>query len=403
MDVTDVVVVGAGPAGSSAAYFLAANGIKVTLIDKSEFPREKTCGDGVGPRAIAMLEKMGLLEWASSDSHYKCNKARLIASNGDYFEAGVPDADAAHPHFLIIPRQKVDQKLVENAVSAGAVFVPKCKAVSIIKSGSLPAEVRVQVNGQEDNLPCTMVVCADGTHGTFVNSTGLNVGKPLGLAARAYYSNVKGLDDCINIMVDKSIPEGYAWVFPTSETTANIGLGVSTPVMKKYNLNIKQMLQQFVDDREVGPVTLANAVAETEIRGAFLRLGMGKHKVIADGVILAGDAASLVSPLSGEGIAFALESGELAALTIIDALKKQDVSMASLNRYQDQLNNNYYNRYRICHVLRKSLSLFNNGPLDAMIKKGIRHANLAEKLTSVMISTAHPKAIFGPRYIRYFI
>jgi geranylgeranyl reductase family protein len=403
MDATDVVVVGAGPAGSSAAYFLAANGIKVTLIDKSEFPREKTCGDGVGPRAISMLEKMGLLEWASSDSHYKCNKARLIASNGDYFEAGVPDADAAHPHFLIIPRRKVDQRLVENAISAGAVFVSKCKAVSIIKSGSLPAGVRVQINGQEDNLPCKMVVCADGTHGTFVNSTGLYMTKPLGLAARAYYSNVKGLDDCISIAIDKSIPEGYVWVFPTSETTANIGIGIIAPVVKKHNLNIKQMLKQFAGSREVGPVSLENAAQETEVRGAFLRMGMGRRKVIADGVILAGDAASLVSPLSGEGIAYALESGELAALTIIDALKKQDVSMVSLNRYQDQLNNNYYNRYRICHVFRRSLSLFNSSPLDAMIQKGIRHANLAEKFTSVIINTAHPKALFSPRYIRYYI
>jgi flavin-dependent dehydrogenase len=204
-------------------------------------------------------------------------------------------------------------------------------------------------------------------------------------------------------MIDKNIPEGYTWVFPTSESIANIGIGIITPVMKKHNLNIKQMLKQFVDGREVGPVDLKDAVPETEIRGAFLRMGMGKHKVIADGVILAGDAASLVSPLSGEGIAYALESGELAALTIMEALKKQDVSIASLNRYQDHLNNNYYYRYRACHALRKSLSLFNSSPLDALIKKGIRHANLAEKFTSVVISTAHPKAILSPRYIRYYI
>jgi flavin-dependent dehydrogenase len=111
----------------------------------------------------------------------------------------------------------------------------------------------------------------------------------------------------------------------------------------------------------------------------------------------------LISPLSGEGIAYALESGEQAALTVIEAFSRQDFTAKSLNRYQEYLNFNYYGRYRVCHVLRKTLSLFNSGPLDTMIKKGITHANLAEKFVSVMTNTDHPTAILKPGYLRYYL
>jgi geranylgeranyl reductase family protein len=403
MDATDVVVVGAGPAGSAAAYFLAAGGINVTVVDKSKFPRDKTCGDGVGPRAVAMLEKMGLLEWVSSGSYYRCDKVRLFASSGDYFEATIPSEDAEFTNFYITPRHELDLKLIETAVSAGATFLSESKATSIIRSDGFPTAVRIKSSDREKEIQCKVVVCADGTYGTFAKFTEIERSRPQSFAIRAYYSNIKGLDDCINIVIDKQIPEGYAWVFPTSTSTANIGLGINDYVLKKNNLSVREMLKRFIKEGDIGPVDIREAVLESEIKGAYLRMGNGKHPVVADGIILIGDAASLVSPLSGEGIAYALESGELAAQTILGALDKRDVSAASLKHYQRYLNEHYFKEHIICHTLRRSFSFSSYALFDMMVRKGIRHVNLAEKFTSVISSTAHPASILSPRYLRYYI
>jgi len=111
MERVDVVVVGAGPSGSTAAYFLAGNGVNVALLDKSKFPREKTCGDGLGPRSLQMLDKMGLSGWLDKGGYYRCNRVRIFSNNGAYFEAGILDEDTAYPHFVITPRIDLDQKL----------------------------------------------------------------------------------------------------------------------------------------------------------------------------------------------------------------------------------------------------------------------------------------------------
>ncbi len=400
MERTDVVVVGAGPAGTSAAYFLAKQGVEVILVDKSKFPREKTCGDGIGPRSIEMLVKMGLGDWLLSGGYYRCDRVRLFANNGRYVEAKIPGEDAAYPHFYIVPRTDFDLKIVGAAEDAGAKVMTGYKAASPVGGGVLKG-VKVVKDGEETEISCKALVCADGTNGTFVKSTGINVVKPHAIAARAYYSGIKGLDDCINIYVDEHVPEGYAWIFPTGETRANIGLGISKPMMKKRGIDIKKLVSWFVAEKDASPVDLRNAVQDSEIKGAWLRMGYGRHSAVADGILLAGDAAGMISPLTGEGIAYALESGEIAANAMKTALDKGDVSAKSLKAYQDYLNKNYYMDHRFYEVIRQTLS--KNPIMDRFIGKGIKHPPLAHKFISIMMSTAKPSALFSSKMLRYLL
>ncbi|MEW5705329.1 MAG: geranylgeranyl reductase family protein [Actinomycetota bacterium] len=398
MDKADVVIVGAGPAGSSAAFFLAQQGIEVVLIDKSHFPREKACGDGLGPRAIQIMNKMGLGNWLASGSYYRCNRVRMVSSMGSRFEAHIPAEDTPYPYFYIVSRRDLDHKLVETASSAGARVYMGHKAVFPVVSNGTVKGVRTSCNGEETEISCKILVCADGTNGSFAKYLGLQSVKPHAFAARAYFSNVKGLDDCINIYIDERIPEGYAWIFPVSETTANIGLGVSCPKMKQLDVDVKRLIRWFVSEKDTSPIDLSDAAAATDIKGAHLRMGYGRYKSVADGVLLVGDSAGLINPLTGEGIAYALESGEQAALVIRHAFSKGDISERALMLYQNHLNKNFYMNHRVYELIRFGLA--NYTWMDKLIKKGAKHPELAAKFTSIMMSTAKPSSIFMPKMLR---
>lgn len=401
MEKADVVVIGAGPAGSAAAYFLAKQGVEVILIDKNNFPREKACGDGLGPRSIQMMEKMGLGGWLIEGDYCRCDRIRLVSNNYNFFEARIPTEDTSYPHFYVVPRKDFDQKLVENASEVGAKVITGCKATArVLSNGSLKG-IRAIYDGEEIEISCRALICADGTNGTFVKQTNIKTVAPHGFALRAYYSNVNGLDDCINIYIDERIPEGYAWIFPTSKTEANIGYGVSCLMMKRLNIDSKKLLNWFVNEKNTDPVDLSGAVATTPIKGAYLRMGYGRHNTIGDGVLLAGDSAGLINPLTGEGIAYALESGEQAALAMKTALDKGDVSAKALRPYQDHLSKHFHMDHRFYELTRQVLT--KNSLMDRFTSKCAKHPELGAKFISIMMSTAKPSSLLNPRMLRYYL
>ena len=397
MEKVDVVIVGAGPSGSAAAYFLARLGVEVLLIDKNSLPREKTCGDGLGPRSIEVLYKMGLGEWLTQNGSYRCDRVRLFSNNGDYFEAGIPGEDTPSPHYYITSRKDLDFKLAETAKAAGVRVVMATKAIEPVRAGGAVVGIVVEDGNGKRQIGCRVIVCADGTHGTFAAKTGIECVKPHAFAVRAYYDGVKGLDDCINIFLDDRIGEGYAWIFPTGERAANIGIGLSTRMMKENKVDARQMLGWFISEKKTHPIDLSAAVAATGVKGAFLRMGYGRHSVVTDGLVMTGDAAGLISPLSGEGIAYALESGELAANVIKKALDKGDVSAAGLAPYKKALDKAFLMDHRVYEFLRESLAR------PSLMNRAVRRARLnpdfAGKFVSVMMSTARPFDVFTPKML----
>ncbi|HEY3374969.1 MAG TPA: geranylgeranyl reductase family protein [Candidatus Aquicultor sp.] len=403
MEKFDVVVVGAGPSGASTAFFLARQGIHVALLDKSTFPRDKICGDGIGPRAAEMLDKMGLYAWLTSGKYHRCDSARLFASDGSYFEAQIPVEDCRYPHFHMVPRLEFDHTLLTTAEVAGATVYTNRKATGMLTSDGAITGIKAIYNGDEVEIACRAVICADGTHGTFAKCTGIECVKPHAFAVRAYYTGIKGPDDCINVFVDEHIPEGYAWIFPTGNSGANIGLGLSTLVLKERSIDTKALMNWFMAEKDTSPIDLSGATAQTEIKGAHLRMGYGRHDVVADGVMLVGDAAALISPLSGEGIAYALESGEQAAYAMKRALDKGDVSAASLKVYQDFLAKNFFSEHRQGEFIRQLFARSNYKSMDWMLKRGIQHPELAGKFVSVMMSTTRPSALLTPKVLRYYM
>ncbi|MBS3909122.1 MAG: geranylgeranyl reductase family protein [Actinobacteria bacterium] len=397
MEKVDVVVVGAGPSGSAAAYFLARRGVEVLLFDKSKLPREKTCGDGLGPRGIEVLDKMGLEGWLIQNGSYRCDRVRLFLNNGDYFEAGIPSEDTLRPCSYIMSRKDLDLKLAETARAAGARVATETKAIEPVRVGGAVAGILVEDEDGERQIGCRVIVCADGTLGTFAAKTGIDCVKPHAFAVRAYYDGVKNLDDCINIFIEDKIREGYAWIFPTGEQSANIGIGLSTRVMKEGKIDARRLLGWFMSEKKTYPIDLSDAVATTDVKGAYLRMGYGRHDVVADGLVLTGDAAGLISPMSGEGIAYALESGEIAADVIKEALDKGDVSAGGLAPYKKALDKAFLIDHRIYEFLRESLA--RPSLMNRVVVKARLNPDFAGKFVSVMMGTARPLDVFTPKML----
>jgi geranylgeranyl reductase family protein len=312
-DACDVAVVGAGPGGSAAAYYLAKRGLGVLLLDRAEFPRDKTCGDGLTPRAVGVLEDMGLLSDLSRAGR-EINGVEIHAPDGFAIAAALPRRPGGAAPMLVVPRLVLDDMVRERAVRGGAHFESGVLVTGIERAGS-GVVVRGLKDGRALQIRARMAVVATGAAVPLLVRLGLLRRTPrMMLAARAYFEGVRGLSDRIQIRFDRVPLPGYGWVFPLSPAAANIGAGFFPPVRsaKRSPSNPQAVFNRFVGGgalhglldggRRIGP-----------IKGYPLRVDFPAGPVYGEGVLLVGEAAGLVNPLTGEGIDYALESAQIAA------------------------------------------------------------------------------------------
>src|SRR5574341_2277165 len=211
----DIAIVGAGPAGSAAAYFLAKAGLNVALLDKADFPRDKTCGDGLTPRALKVLDAMGALHKVEQQA-FRCNGIGLRYSDSVTYKLELNHLADLPQYILVQPRLSLDDLLRRHAVEAGAHFVPNAKVEPISRAADGAAHVHLE--GREP-LQCMISIVATGASTRLLKDLGLlKNAPPPNLAARCYFENVEGLEDAIVMFFDGIELPGYGWVFPTSPT-----------------------------------------------------------------------------------------------------------------------------------------------------------------------------------------
>lgn len=283
----DVVVVGAGPAGAAAALgaLRARPTARVALVDRAAFPRDKTCGDGVAPHALDVLRELGVADVAAGFA--PVDRLRLVAPGGAV--AAGPFARPAR----VIPRLVFDGRLVEAAVSAGAELVRhRVRAVELQPD-------RVILDGRLDGR---VVVAADGAGSVLRRAVaGPHPARHTALAIRGYAAARPAAPLEQRIVMTAGGWPAYAWSFPIGDGRANVGFGVLLPAPGRAELLTR--LAELVPDEPAEPSTL---------RAHHLPLSAGRARQPAGRVLLAGDAAGLVNPLTGEGIYYAVESGRLA-------------------------------------------------------------------------------------------
>lgn len=383
----DVAIVGAGPAGSVAAQKLAAAGAQVVLLERATFPRDKPCGDGVSADGLAVLARSGLDEWASQFPVPEV--MRLTSPDGQVLD-GRPEVSGGYCYGRTIPRRLLDARLAQAAVEAGARLLEGTRVRTVEwANGAAPSVV---AEGLE--VTARLVILADGSHAAVTRRLGLVQEPPEMVAVRQYFVGDAGPPGRLEIHFQRGIIPGYAWLFPVGDGRVNAGAGTFTRRARRGDVNLRKVLARFVADPTATDGRLARAEPIGPVRGHPLRTRLGGTRTHAERVLVAGDAAGLVNPLSGEGIASAMESGELAATHALVALETGDFSARALAAYSQALEARYGADRRAARILRLALNF------PRLLNRAFRHLRqdweLTLLITYIIIGHKSPRLALRP-------
>jgi flavin-dependent dehydrogenase len=434
--VHDVLVVGGGPAGSSCAYWLADAGWDVAVVEKKQFPREKTCGDGLTPRAVRQLADMGLEDALEAGHRYWGLRS---CGWGQVLEMPWPQHPVFPSYGYTITRHDLDGLVAERAAKAGASVHQHTEALSPIlaegaggspaggKGGDregdriggedgdrigggeagpgpgdgarhlpscLGAVVRDTESGETRELRARYVVVADGSNSRFGRALGSarQKGYPLGMALRGYYRSPRHDDVYIESHLDirdadgNAVP-GYGWIFPLGDGRVNVGVGLLSTEQRWKGVNTSRLMDAFV----AGAPASWGLSPETSCgppTGGKLPMSMAVQPHTGDNVLLAGDAGGSINPFNGEGIAYAYETGRLAAAFLGAALAGE--GPAALRRYDRHLTEAYGDYYRVGRAFVRLIS--NPAAMHWCVAVGMRSEAFMKELLRIMANLMRPGA-----------
>lgn len=324
----DVIIVGAGPGGSTTAAYLARAGVDVLVLEKSHFPREKVCGDGLTPRASRELIKLGID--TSAEAGWLRNKGlRIYGGRVEPFEMPWPELDDFPNYGLVRPRADFDQLLAEHARAAGATILEGVTVTEPILDAAGRITGVLAKDGTTYRAP--LVVAADGNSSRLSVAMGLTKrdDRPMGVAVRTYYTSPRHTDDWLESWLElwdgtpgkSNLLPGYGWIFGMGDGTCNVGLGMLNTSAAFGKTDYKGLLKSWLDNTPE-EWQFRDEFRTTEVRGAALPMGFNRQPAYANGLLLVGDAGGMVNPFNGEGISYAMESGRYAADHITDALAR---------------------------------------------------------------------------------
>ncbi len=332
---TDVLVVGAGPAGSATAAWLARAGREVVLADAVGFPRDKPCGDGLTPRAVAELRALGLGPWLGGRA---VNWGLRAAGFGQ--ELYLPWPGGSLPRYGgAAPRLELDAAIRDVALGAGARPLERARAVDVLIEGGrvtgvvLAAGARSGRTGRTTTMRCRTLVVADGARSQLGRALGRTWHREtaFGVAARAYVKSGRADDPWISSHLELrgsagELLSGYGWIFPLGDGEVNLGVGTLATARRPADVNLRSLLGYYAALRQ----------EEWELAGeprgvwsALLPMGGAVSGVAGANWALVGDAAGCVNPLNGEGIDYGLETGRLAAELMTSSSRTADADLSS--------------------------------------------------------------------------
>jgi geranylgeranyl reductase family protein len=351
-EIYDAVIIGAGPSGSTAAHYLAKEGFNVLLLDKFNFPRDKTCGDGLTPRALQILDDMGILDTVNQVG-YRSNKLELISPKGQTASAPLPKKENLCDYLLVVPRLILDNIILERAMASGANFQAPVRVTGVEQEGDTML-VKGEQGAKTITFRARMVIHATGANTKLLLTTGFLKKMPqMILTARTYYDGIASTAGAAQCRLDNVPLPGYGWVFPVSDTSANIGIGLfriglATRWMPK---TARSAFDTFIQSPPLQKL-LAEARQAGPIKGFPIRVDFARSPTFGERTMIVGEAAGLVNPVTGEGIDYGMESGKMAAEHLSHMFAIGDFSVKQLAAFDKLLRKRYQQLFVLCDRLR---------------------------------------------------
>ena len=396
----DVVVVGAGPAGSSAAYWLATAGLDVALVEKTTFPREKVCGDGLTPRGTRALVDMGID--VSEANGWLHNRGLRVIGGGQRLHLDWPELTSFPPFGLVRPRADLDAMLANQAVKAGARLFESTSVTAPILDASglvVGVEGRTVADKKPVSFRAPIVLTCEGVSGKLAQHLGVhrNDKRPLGVAVRRYFTSPRTHDDYLESWLElwdgkpneSALLPGYGWIFGMGDGTVNAGLGVLNSSAGFGKTDYRAMLARWLDNTpDEWGLREENATCPT--RGAALPMGFNRTPHYVKGLLLVGDSGGSVNPFNGEGIPYAMESGKYAAEAVVQALTRStpEGRERALRAYPERMADEWGAYYRLGGVFVKLIG--NPKVMQACTRHGLPHPALMRFVLKLLANLTDP-------------
>ena len=390
-EIADVVIVGAGPGGAMAGYALVQAGADVVLLDRATFPRDKSCGDGLGYDALMLLKQMGLRPWIEAEEFSRNRQFLLSSPDGTSAVAPGPEAKQSYA----IPRTELDAQLVEAVAGAGVRLHVGTHVTGLERLA--PDRVRLSAtrDGATVHYEAPLVIAADGGHATFTRSLGLAPHPAEMVAVRAYYEGDLGPADQFEIHWDAAVLPAYCWIFPSGAGRANVGVGAYTRDVKAGRLNLRAELETFIAHNPHAQARLGSARRISRVVGHPLRADAPDVTPYADNVLVAGEAAGVVNPLSGEGIGPSMVCGEMAADHALRALERGAFSAEALADYGRDFHARFDAGHRAARLVRRLVQY--PWAINRVMHRASRDVTYATQIYRILCGELSMTVFFTPQ------
>ena len=394
----DIIIVGGGPAGATCALYAHRAGLKVLLVDKKKFPRDKICGDAIPGKCLTILEELGLVKPFKAKPKSSMYGVTLSSPNGNIAE--IKCSNSNNGMIGHVCRRTDFDDVIFQAAKEKVTTKENFSVTDVLQQNGQVTGIVGAANNQSsyETYSARVVIGADGFKSIISRKTDLweHDLDHWVVATRSYYQGIKGIDSSFEVHLLKDYVPGYFWIFPLADGTANVGLGMLHSELKTRKINLKEahiqitkssiLSERFSDARLIG-----------DIDGSNLPLGSKVRKAFGDGFILLGDAAGLIDPFTGEGIGNAMHSGKIAAEVLADVCKGEDYSASQLQVYQDRVWQEMGDTMRLSYKLQRLLKY--DLLLNLLLRRCNKSKYFADWIAGMLVGQTSKQDFLTPKTI----